>query len=296
MNPLVRFRALSCLCAALLGAATVPAWADARAAVRLANLGYSVVDLAPDDGVAAGATFITQRMAAEHWASVLQQVRDASGQPPPDGGWRSVDDFGYLLDRIFVSDDRLATLGDARASTTLQGDVGAHRFGATLSAHAGSDRSDGLYYNSATASAWPMEPFYESGDEPFTVTLAAHTALVWSGDVRLEVEKGPRGPALRHDYAFADVFLGVRDPTDRLLTGWGATLTTRDRPPGALAQDFNLHLAWANPGDNAVQGVLWLGMVAHTANSVGPVPEPGTLALMLCGLAAVGTAARRKRL
>lgn len=287
MDPLLKLRPLPWLCAAVLAAATAPAWADARAAVHLSNLGYSIVDLAPDDGVAAGATFFTQRMAAEYWASVQQQALG-------DSDWRSVDDFHYHLDSIFVPDQREATLAGAQASTTLHGDVGAHGFGATLTAQVGSERSDGLRYNTASASAFPMEPFYESGDELFTVTLAPHSALVWTGDVRLEVERSPFSPALRRDSAFADAYLGVHTIAGGVLTSWRARQTTWHRPPGPLAQDFDLHLAWSNPGDQAVQGVLWLGMLAQVTSVAGPIPEPGTVGLMLAGLAAVSAAARRK--
>lgn len=75
------------LCAALLaGGMANPASADTHAELRLSNFGYSLVDLAPEDGIAPGVTIFTERFATNTGAGTTQRQFGPDGGPVPGGG------------------------------------------------------------------------------------------------------------------------------------------------------------------------------------------------------------------
>ena len=286
--------ALSCLGAALLGIGAAPVRADTRAGAVLSHFGYSVVDLTPDDGVAGGVDFLSERFATNTRASTIQRVPGPGGGPPPDFQWTHVYDDWNGAGQFFATDSRSARQGSTQASVALSGDVHAAGFGAVLEARATRARRDGLYAHDAWASAQPAWPSYGPLDDRFMVVLAPHTALVWSGQLRLDVEKARRSAEARHERAFTGASLRIWDRYGEELAAWGAGLDTKDRAPGLVSQAVDLHLTWANATGDVAQGQVLFSLAASAGSSVGAVPEPGPVALMLAGMGVVGVVARRR--
>lgn len=61
-----------------------------------------------------------------------------------------------------------------------------------------------------------------------------------------------------------------------------------------MREGFDLNLTWANATDQAAEGQILFYMLGNASSAVGPVPEPGTLGLMLAGLGVVAVGAQRR--
>jgi hypothetical protein len=124
--------------------------------------------------------------------------------------------------------------------------------------------------------------------------LTPHTELVWSGHLALEVETDSPRPDLRHEGAETYATLSIDNGIGRDdLAHWSASLGGTGEP-GLLHADHDVHLSWANATGAEAGASLFFRFVAASASFVGPIPEPGTVGLMLAGLGVLGMVARRR--
>jgi hypothetical protein len=74
-------RLVSWACVALAGAAPLASRADASAAVRLSNFGYSLIDLDPGDGIAPWVRFEPRRFDNDNTVGVVERAIGPDGLP-----------------------------------------------------------------------------------------------------------------------------------------------------------------------------------------------------------------------
>lgn len=278
------------LCAALASTAPPPARADVHARLQLSNFGYSLVDLAPDDGVAPAVELFPERTATLSRVYSLERALGPDGLPLPD--WSSVVDHGAETG-FFSPISRTVSQTSSGSSLALTGRVEDKSFATRLDSWAANGRGDGLADNSSSAIAQPAWDNEDTPDAHYSIVVAPHTALVWSGQLTMEVERGPRGVIGRHERAWSTAWFRLADSHYDDIDNWYASMDTKDRPPGLAHRDEQVQLTFANATDSVARGQLFIFLDTIAATSVEAVPEPGTAALLLCGLGVVASAARR---
>lgn len=129
-------------------------------------------------------------------------------------------------------------------------------------------------------------------------TLAAGATVTFQGALVLAVNgSNPAVPAsynLSEFYGYASGLLAV-DGGDLRSSEIGGPTTAGVIGSYNLTDAGALTLSYTNTGDSAITTYLDSGVSVYSASALAPVPEPGTYAMLLAGLVAMGfVAARRK--
>ena len=129
-------------------------------------------------------------------------------------------------------------------------------------------------------------------------TLAAGATVTFQGALVLAVNgSNPAAPAsynLSEFYGYASGLLAV-DGGDLRSSEIGGPTTAGVIGSYNLTDAGALTLSYTNTGDSAITTYLDSGVSVYSASALAPVPEPGTYAMLLAGLVAMGfVAARRK--
>lgn len=272
--------------AALLGAASSDSRADARASVRLTNFGYSLVDLNPGDGIAPAVSFNTDWIFTGISAGVTEQLADAHGLPITGQISREGRFFSYF--QLFPALSRSASLSQSDAAASMSGSVAERQFDADVHAIARNQLGDGVYGNRAGAAATP----YYSG--PLGMQITPFTELVWSGHVRVEAEKNVHKPGTRFEWAEAKVNFSLSDGDGVEVGAFESFMTTARKAAGLYADEGDFRFTLANRSAASASAGLLAGMSLFSQATL-PVPEPGTPALMLAGLAGLAGVLKRRR-
>lgn len=248
--------ALTLLCAA------GQAGAAATASASVHDVVWTLIDLNPDDGIAPGIEFSSE---------AASSVADAGGPGAYD--WQA----GFTTPTLAAEGSGPR---DARASTDGVGSG----FAAFWSVIAG------FTY----ASVYPVAA---AG-----FTLTPWTTLVLSGSFsgHARTTLGSDGSALEYAYALGYLQINVNvdnrweSHTASRQAHAGVTLTTAGYTGMDDSFSERFSLGYSNVSGNSISGTM-----SAFANVQGagltPVPEPGTTALMLAGLASVGFVAARRR-
>ncbi|WP_028999005.1 PEP-CTERM sorting domain-containing protein [Azohydromonas australica] len=285
-------RAVPWLCAALVAStAAGPAWADARALLVLEDFGWSLVDLRPGDGIAPGVSFDTSRINARAAAWVQQSYAGPDGQPlpyPTDVRSRYVG-----LQQFFPRAAINATPGLGSAGVSQGND--ARDFEARVGGLVRNTAGDGVLENRFDARTVPASSSFVGA-----IVLAPYTRLVWTGDLRMELET-TGGP--RHEGGLAAFHMRMLGADGRRLGGYSTRLDTDGAEPGLLVREQTLSFSISNPRGTSLASTIEASMRASGYTSLHPafapavaaVPEPGAVGLMLAGVGVVGIVARRRK-
>lgn len=282
----------SCVRALVLAtlASCGPAWAQVTSgSASISGLQFELIDLAPDDGIAASLT----------WDSAYSTVNVSSAfgtvlTAQPDGTWS----FSFAS-----SDGSMAEDGSTFLPTlsSFFGGSSAYIDGLGLGASMQTDASGSS--ESVTASSYS------------TFTLSAMTGLRITGSLNVSV-LGPDSTAFdvpsgtpetfsqvySQSFAYAGVFLnGGSLYADASLAGENYTPSTNDLLSTAGYNQSSVlpfNLLWLNESSESFAGDFWMQGVASGQQAVvsvmTPVPEPETWAMWLIGMAAVVAVRRRK--
>lgn len=288
-------RAARWLCAALLaGSAAGPAWADVRARLQLEDFGWSLVDLRPGDGIAPGVTFDTSRINNRMVVRMQQRFAGADGQPLPDPYFSDELDRYVGRQQFFPRASVFVFPGNGSATAAQGGDD--RRFAARVGGVLLNGPGDGVHTSQFDARTVPASSSFVGA-----IVLAPYTRLVWTGDLRMELET--TGGERPHESAMAAFHMRMLGADGRRLGGYSTRLTTEGAEPGLLVREQALSFSISNPRGTSLASTLEASMRASGYTSFDPafalavaaVPEPGALGLMLAGMGVVGVAVRRGR-
>lgn len=258
------------LAAALVAAAAGPVLAvpvTFGSTASITNLSYRLVDLAPDDGIEPGVTFIPSP--ATSFVETVLAGRQGIVRN------RKVIDFGF-------TGTTSSTLSKATASAT------------------GIVRVDGavpapIVSGSAMRNGGNFEAYSASTIYTFKIELAPHTLMEWSGEYTVTSWATPNSRARNTDRAQAEVWFGHAGMQD------GVVAYADPKLGSGFSQRHRADVyTFGNYSDESIQQTGGFGVFVSGGNlgkymgPLAPIPEPSTYALMFAGLGVVGVVARKR--
>lgn len=278
-----RTLALTAMLSGLVGGAG-PAIA-AQASASLYDLTFTLIDLAPDDGVAPELVFTRDF----DWGMGTSGTARVSRT---DGSGAQTD----ALDDYSQGFSSAALLTPGEASAALEG------------ASAKASSTSNSFAAQAVASPSPLSPdklreataqvHAIANNHPAGFLLSAHTSLLIQG--RYSVEASLDAIGASQDRARAEVTLDISfgaDDASRQLVSLSRSVLV-GRTPGLSLEDSasgDFAFSFYNTGQTAWQGVFG-SRVVHAEASIGSaVPEPSSAALGLCVLGTSGALLARRR-
>jgi hypothetical protein len=292
-----RHLALAAAAAVAIGA-SAPAAAGSFASASLGQFGYTLFDLNPADGLAPSVAF---SLGGSPYGSYVQSsATDPSSGSESSTGWS------------------LAAFGPAAVSSTIG-------LGSAQASVSGSPTGGGMLYAASGAALGTTLPSFSTqfsasaavanfGSLAFT--LSPYTLIVFSGNANLLAQTTDGVDAVngfQTESAQAGVSINVSGPTSAGGQGFQsandnrslfASFTSVFDPStgqfGYTGQTLTLDnvamsAGFTNFTTDALTGQLSLTVSVNGNSPLTPVPEPGSAALLLAGLAGLGWLARRRR-
>jgi hypothetical protein len=263
--------------AAALAAASITAQALNTATAELTAIRVQVVDLTPDDGIAAA--LILPSAPAGYYV-----VERTFGLNLTTGALLFLDDQSgfYPHTSLPFSDSRLFS-GNPLVNSTVE--RGADRLFAGATALVGNMAASTASWSSALATSTTP------GDATLTgaLHLGPGTALVLSADYQVSTrfEAGAAGDVSSWLSLFGAVGTVAADQISRDMQSLVSSA------PGLRSANGSLSLTLSNASDQAVP--VYFGANADASSMVTAVPEPSSLAMLLGGGLVLGLRARAGR-
>jgi PEP-CTERM motif len=271
--------------AAATAALPAAAIADTVASSSLSNMRFTLIDLRPNDGIAPQVTFDSATLNGKR--SYVQ----GSALDTFHGGF---DYQSYERSGNSAFGPAAGARDGARAGSNAAviGGSGTQQPGLSASGYT----KGGLSTRDNAFNAWA----YVS-DAPLEFTLTPHTRLVWSADYEMETQTthGRWNANDGTEHAFARATMGLYDANSHTLDE--ADHWQQATFSGNSGQDVHhaglLSVSFDNRSNHSFDGSMaaYTGVYGEVTGNVGSVPEPATNAMLLAGLAMVGTVVHRRR-
>lgn len=290
--------AINAVAAACMAVAATPALADAYSTATIGNVTVTLIDLDPNDGIAAGITF--QPDPTKYYGGALVRGEanlGPNGSQDPGTQYKSFFNRGAWQDTDVSGgvEVGLATVsGSVAASATGVGFTGLTLEGSALST--AEQRSHIWAYASV-----PGNPFGH-----LDYVLTANTRVVFSFDVSLSASTTighvPGAPDSESASAMAGLYASGFAPDGTTLVedlqerGVGVAYAEGD-PYGGGSDSWSgvLSASFSNLSATSTQGEFWAYATISGDSVIAAVPEPSTWAMLLGGLGLVGAYARRRK-
>jgi hypothetical protein len=292
-----RHLAIAAAAAAAFGAAA-PAAAGSFASASLGQFGYTLFDLNPGDGIDPSVSF---SLGGSPYGSYVQSsATDPSMGSESSTGWSLVA-FGPAAVSSAIG------LGSAQASVSGSPTAGGMLYAANGAALGSTLPSFSTQFSATAAVA-------NFGSLGFT--LSPYTLIVFSGSANL-LAQTTDGVDLTNGFqtesAQASVSIGVSGPTSAGGQGYQNASDNRslyasftsvyDPVTGqsgytgqtATLNDVAMSAGFTNFTADELTGQLSLNVSVNGNSPLTPIPEPGSAAMLLAGLAGLGWWARRRR-
>lgn len=252
----------SVLAALVTSAALVgPAQASVSAQGQVVGVSIEIVDLDPNDGIAASATW------ADGGAFISGSIDGGPGAP-----------LGFALPSAVYGGPLSDTLSTAFAAASASV--------SPTALLAGGSATGRSFYASATSGYG----LYLGG-----IVLGAHTSLRMTLDYQLSASVTALDPSCTLcNYAQVNLsaILGVGQADPAFQTAFAAAYA--DFGPASDSVTDSFALRWDNGGPSSTTVSVGISLIAQGQDFTAAVPEPSTSALLLAGVAAVGALARRR--
>jgi hypothetical protein len=279
-----------------LAAAAGPAFADAYSTASFSNVKVTLIDLDPNDGIAASISFLPNATRFDGGAYIHGEAETGvvGGYDPGHqlnrfdkaGAWQSTN----------VSGSAHTDLASAAASVTGSATgVGFTALSVSGSALSGTD-DHGNYFSYASV------PHDSVGNRSFI--LSANTQVVFSVDASMSatMTRGYTAGALEGEAAAALMSLyagGLAADGSTLddLQQHSVSVQYADGDPLHGASDSWAGLmsaSYSNLSNHSSQGAFWADAQVGGHSVLAAVPEPETYAMLLAGLGLMGSLARRR--
>jgi hypothetical protein len=278
--------------------AAVPARADITAQARISHFGYRLVDLRPGDGIAPGITFSVLPPGRFGGSEITSSFAYADLRLDPDGittlrGSDSVRD-SFNIFKPMSTNTAMPGLGTAGR---MSGSLAARSFEFLASGHFDPAGVDGANWQGTAFRTDTNPAVFGEGGGVNSFRLAPFTRVVWTGQAAIALRStDDLGASTKHATTGA-VTVELRAEDRSLLGQFSHVESLAQSGPGQRRYNAPLRLVLSN--DSADSRLAFIaatsvasGSILSTAGAIAPVPEPGTWALMLCGLGLVGAAAR----
>lgn len=263
-----RFTLMAAAAAAALGV-QMPAHATASSSASLTDFSWTLIDLNTADGIAPTLTFAGQSYVYTYtYNSSLGTTdsHDAAGTSVMDPISSSSSD-GHSVSSAAITATSLSTSGHTSGSST-GGQYGYYQGTA--------------YLNNYYSSSFTLSPF---------------TAVIFQGTATTAATTTAPYDGLHPEWAYGDVQInGSLSYGNNNQSASASFSAYSDNTSGTFyAESGPLALSFINPTGNAVNGSLYGAVQSYGYSYAAAVPEPETYAMLLAGLAVVGTLSRRRQ-